>query len=92
VGPDRVPSLDRFAKDPGLTEALEIDYHGGGFVNYARVDGTQFVVLVPRGFPWPIHDVWTYSMRYGSIVALILAGIGVWRLGSRFSTSPKRER
>jgi hypothetical protein len=90
VDPVRVPSLDRFAKDPGLTKALEIDYRGGGFVNYARVGSTQFVVLVPRGYPWPIHDVWTYSMRYGSILALILAGIGAWRFWRRFS--PKRQR
>jgi serine/threonine protein kinase len=99
VDAERLSTLERFARDPALTETVDLDYRNGGFVHYARVGASQFVVLVPRSYPWPIDMLRLQSMQYGGVLALLcLAAVGLhwgrtrWR-AARFPqrNNPKEE-
>lgn len=82
ISGDKVRRLQTFASTAGLKLSTNFLTRDGGFVNYARVGETQFVVLIEQPYPWPIN--WLLNRTAGYSLAL-LAGVGalgyaVWRL------------
>src|SRR5262249_5129649 len=58
--------LRRFAEDPTLRETTLRLTDDGGFVDYARVGDTHFVVMAPRPYPRPL----SWVLRPRSLVVL----------------------
>src|SRR5262249_52820946 len=71
VGVDKLAALEAFAHDPALKQSADRFNNRGGFVHYARVGESHFVVLVEQLYPWPVSTVLQRPLACG--LALVLA-------------------
>jgi hypothetical protein len=76
VAPEHWGVLNAFGQNPSLSRAAADFADGRYFVDYARVDGSPFVVVMAQPYPWPAALLLQRPLWYGAAAAAALAGLG----------------
>jgi serine/threonine-protein kinase len=76
----KLGTLRGFANNRWRVQATDRFPGNGGFVDYARVGDSHFVVVVEQPYPWPINLLLNRTVWYTCTVFLVVlgAGAGVW--------------
>src|SRR5262249_12856998 len=77
VTEDKLATLEAFAGNSALKQAADMLSGRGGFVHYARVGDSHFVVLVEQLYPWPIPLLLQRPLMCGLALVLAVAGASV---------------